>query len=146
MKAHSNCRTCTKWKSSELLLSCKAIHAEASHFLLSHNAFSFTYLPHLSAFRLHQGQSWHYLRLLHLDLILSPSVNIPGVVDRAAWRALWTMIARESTGLQVLDVDIHVGFPVHLSLTPASDFQIVHTQGHLVKSSKAPFTVQFNFD
>ncbi|KAF5649636.1 hypothetical protein F52700_532 [Fusarium sp. NRRL 52700] len=98
----------TKWKSSELLLSCKAIHAEASHFLLSHNAFSFTYLPHLSAFRLHQGPSWHYLRLLHLDLILGPSVNIPAVVDRAAWRALWTMIARESTGLQVLDVDIHI--------------------------------------
>ncbi|KAF4436015.1 hypothetical protein FACUT_6786 [Fusarium acutatum] len=101
-----------KWKSSELLLSCKAIHAEAAHVLVSHNAFSFTYLPHLSAFRLHQGQRWHYLRFLHLDLILGPSVNIPGVVDRPAWRALWTMISREllseAASLQVLDVDIHV--------------------------------------
>jgi hypothetical protein len=98
----------TKWESSELLLSCKAIHAEAAHVLFAHNAFSFTYLPHLSAFRLHQGPRWHYLRFLHLDLILGPSVNIPGVVDRPAWRALWTMISRESTGLQVLDVGIHV--------------------------------------
>lgn len=98
----------TKWKSLELLLSCKAINAEAVRVLFSHNAFSFSYLPHLSAFRLHQGPYWHYLRLLHLDLILGPCVNIPGVVDRAAWRAVWTMISRESTSLQVLDVDIHV--------------------------------------
>ncbi|KAF5688813.1 hypothetical protein FCIRC_1719 [Fusarium circinatum] len=98
----------TKWKSSKLLLSCKAIHAEATLVLFSHNIFSFTYLPHLSAFRIHQGPSWHYLRFLHLDLILGPSVNIPGVVDRAAWRALWTMMSRESTGLRALDVDIHV--------------------------------------
>ncbi|CVL07474.1 uncharacterized protein FMAN_14381 [Fusarium mangiferae] len=97
-----------KWKSSELLLSCKAVHAEAAHVLFSHNAFSFTYLPHLSAFRLHQGPCWRYLRFLHLDLILGPSVNIPGVVDRAAWRALWTMMSRESTGLQMLGVGIHV--------------------------------------
>jgi hypothetical protein len=98
----------TKWKSSELLLSCKAINAEVAHVLLSHNAFLFTCLRHLSEFRLYQGPSWHYLRFLHLDLILGPSVDIPGVVDRAAWRALWTMISRESTGLLVLDVDIHV--------------------------------------
>ncbi|KAF5965085.1 hypothetical protein FCOIX_13119 [Fusarium coicis] len=97
-----------EWKSSELLLSCKAIHTEATRVLLSHNAFSFTCLSHLSAFRLHQGPRWDYLRFLHLDLILGPSVNIPGVVDRAAWRALWTMISRESTSLQVLDVDVHV--------------------------------------
>ncbi|KAF5240087.1 hypothetical protein FANTH_9710 [Fusarium anthophilum] len=98
----------TEWKSSELLLSCKAIHAEATLVLLSHNVFSFTYLPHLSAFRIHQGPSWQYLRFLHLDLILGPSVNIPGVVDRAAWRALWTMMSRESTGLRAVDVAIHV--------------------------------------
>lgn len=98
----------TKWKNLEFLLSYKAINAEAVRVLFSHNAFSFTYLPHLSAFRLHQGPRWHYLRFLHPDLILGPSVNIPGVVDRAAWRAVWTMISRESTSLQVLDVDIHV--------------------------------------
>lgn len=47
-----------------------------------------------------------------LDLILGPSVDIPGVVDRAAWRALWTLVSREllseGTGLQMHDVDIHV--------------------------------------